>query len=513
MDTAISSPQQAASDPPPRRSWVRPGPMTHLLILGFAALHLAIAAALPLITFETHYALYGLHLDWSYVDHPPLTGWIQGLVQRLSSSDLALRLAPIAIMTASQYLIAALALRLFPRATPWLGVVVVLLLQGAGILHLGFAMAPEVPLLLAGLFTFWYTLAVIEHNRTRDWLGLGVALGLAGLAKYTAITLAFSVVIAVVTYGSWRQLRQPMALLAVALAGVLVSPVVIWNWQHDWVSFTYQLGYQLSPEEAGTGWSLADAAGNQLEQFGAYSPLLYVGGVAGLCWGLWRRDKGAVLSAMFALPILLLVGYLAGAGRSSPHWTLLGWVMLAPLAGVWILSAWRCLAVRWLTYVSAGLSVVVVLLLILITLPWLPFPDFRHPLSRLVGWPEATARAELLRRQWAQEAGPEPVLLVRNWHYAGPLAWYGQPGVVQETGSRTSQYVYWYGRPGVGARGILVQFEDGTAAPVMSAPGFECTLVDQLPAYRGPTLARMFFYYRCRSTGAAAVTPAGAGGG
>lgn len=471
--------------------------MTHVLILGFAALHLVLAAALPLINFETHYALYGRHLDWSYVDHPPLVGWLQGFMQHFSRSDLAQRLAPIAILTASQYLVAALALRLFPRATPWLGFFAVLLLQGASILHLGFTMAPEVPLLLAGLLAFWFTLAVIEHNRTRDWLGLGVALGLAGLAKYTAVTLAFSVVLAVVAYGSWRQFRQPVALLAIALAGLLVSPVLIWNWQHDWVSFTYQLGYQMA--DAGSGWSLRDALANQLEQFGAYSPLLYITGLGGLAWGMSRREQGAGLSAIFALPILLLVFYLAGAGRSSPHWTLLGWVYLAPVAALWLITAWRYAALRWLTYASAALSVVVLVSLVLLTLSWLPFPDFRHPLGRMVGWPEAAARAEQLRREWAREPGPEPVLLVSNWHYAGPLAWHGEETVaVQEIEGGTSQYVYWYGTPAADARGILVVFKGKEEVPVVRQAGYDCGLVDELPVHRGRSLARNFYFFRCQ---------------
>ena len=477
-----------------------PWPATHLLIWGFVGLHLLLAASLPLIAFETHYALYGLHLDWSYVDHPPLVGWIQALVQQFSRSDLAMRVAPVLIITASQYLVAALAMRLFPRSTPWLGFASVLLLQGAVIIHAGIAMAPEVPLLLTGLLVMWFTLGVIEQNRLRDWVGLGVALGLAGLSKYTAITLALSVPLALLSAGAWRLLLQPRALLAVALAGWVVSPVLIWNWQHDWVSFTYQIGYQLEPDEAEAAWSLSDALNMQLQQLGAYSPALYLGGIAGMIWGLRRGDRGTRLSIAFALPVLLLFGYLAGAGRSSPHWTLLGWVYLAPLAALWIIEHWRGRAARYLVFVSGLLSVAVLLVLMVLPLPVLPFPDYGHPLSRLLGWQEAAAKAEALRHQWAeQESGREPVLLVQNWHYAGPLAWYGQPAVVQDAGRRTSQYAFWYGLPEPDTRGILVVFDEEDEIPQVREPGFDCRQVDTMPAYRGATLARMFYFYRCEA--------------
>ena len=71
-----------------------PWPATLWLTLVVAALHLLVAGRVPLSADEAHYALYGLHLDWSYFDHPPLVGWLQALVLPVSSSEFALRLWP-----------------------------------------------------------------------------------------------------------------------------------------------------------------------------------------------------------------------------------------------------------------------------------------------------------------------------------------------------------------------------------------------------------------------------------
>lgn len=474
-----------------------PWPATHILILGFAALHLLLATSLPLIAFETHYALYGLHLDWSYIDHPPMVGWIQALVQQWSRSDFAMRLAPIALTTASQYLIVLLALRLYPMVSPWLGFVTALLLQGTLIIHMSIAMAPEAPLLLAGLLVLWFTRNVLEGDRTRDWIGLGLALGLAGLSKYTAITLAISVLLALWSGGRLRCLLQPRAWLALLLAAALVSPVLIWNALHDWASFRYQLGYQMDSDEAVAAWSLIDAFNMQLEQVGAYSLALYIGGIASVFWSLRRSDPSTRLLLVFALPVLLLFAYLAGAGRTSAHWTLMGWVFLSPLCALWLMTFWCRLLVRVLVYISAAISTLVLLLLVILPLPFLPFPDYGHPLSRVLGWEEAAARAEQLRLEMAAEGGEEPVLLVYNWHYAGPLAWYGQPVVVQDTEQRPSQYEYWYGRVGPGTRGILVLFDEKDEQPHVNEPGFDCRQLDTMPAYRGSVITRMFYFYRC----------------
>ena len=199
----------------------------------------------------------------------------------------------------------------------------------------------------------------------------------------------------------------------------------------------------------------------------------------------------------FSLPLLLLFGYMAGSGRSSAHWTLLGWVFLAPLCAAWLLHHWHNRPVRILTGFSASLSVLLLLVICIAPLPFLPFPDYGHPLSRVLGWEAASNRAVELRQQMADEGGPEPVVLVYNWHYAGPLAWYNPELVVQDTKRRVSQYQYWYGRVDAHTRGILVVFDEEDQQPEVNPRGLDCEQVDTLPAYRGSTLARMFYFYRC----------------
>jgi 4-amino-4-deoxy-L-arabinose transferase-like glycosyltransferase len=412
-----------------------------------------------------------------------------------------MRIAPIVLTTASEYLVAVLALRLFPAATPWLGFITVLLLQGTLVIHMSLAMAPEVPLLLAGLLVLWFTRNVLEYERPRDWLGLGLALGLAGLSKYTAVTLAVSVLLALWSGGRLSSLLQRRAWFGLGLAALLVSPVLIWNALHDWVSFRYQLGYQLDSDEVASAWSLADALNMQLEQMGAYSLVLYFGGIASVLWAARRAGGSERLLLVFALPVLLLFAYLAGAGRSSAHWTLMGWVFLAPLCALWLWTFWARKVVRALAYVSASISILALLLLCIAPLPLLPFADYAHPLSRIVGWQDAAIRAEQLRLAMVEEGRAEPVLLVYNWHYAGPLAWYGQDVIVQDTENRPSQYQYWYGSVGPDSRGILVLFDEKNEQPQVNEPGFECEQVDTQPAYRGRTLTRMFYFYRCEPDG------------
>ena len=50
-------------------------------------IHLLIIQNIGLGVDESHYAMYALHLDWSYFDHPPLVGWLLGLMGFIGFSD------------------------------------------------------------------------------------------------------------------------------------------------------------------------------------------------------------------------------------------------------------------------------------------------------------------------------------------------------------------------------------------------------------------------------------------
>ena len=49
------------------------------LIASFTLLRLGVAPTFGLGVDEAHYLLYAVHLDLSYVDHPPLVGWIHAV--------------------------------------------------------------------------------------------------------------------------------------------------------------------------------------------------------------------------------------------------------------------------------------------------------------------------------------------------------------------------------------------------------------------------------------------------
>ncbi len=418
-------------------------------------LHLLVLGRFDLGVDEAHYALYGLLTDWSYFDHPPMVGWLQALVLRFSEADWALRLWPMAMSIGTSLYLYLLAIRLYPDEGPWVGAVSVVLLQSALIFQLiSMAMVPEGPLLLFGVAAAYHLHPALSEGRGRDWLLAGAFLGLAGLSKYTAITLVVSVLLYLALEKSWRRLLSPWPWLAVLFAIALVSPVFYWNMAHDWLSFDYQLGHGIPDRQWEWGRFLLAQAGQLL----AYSPGIYLFGLVAVITVLRKQpDHAERYLLALVLPIVLLFGWSSGLEETLPHWTLLGWALLAPLSAHWLIQYRHSRWVRAGVGLSLAYSVLLVVLIhSLLWTPWLPFKEHKHPLGDLIGWREAAVQAAELYDALPPGGERRPVLFIGNWAMASRIAWYARPRPLQVIDKRYDQFDLWYGTPEQGAHGILI---------------------------------------------------------
>lgn len=483
---------------------VKPNQALNGIIWAYAGVHLLIAALLPLAAHEAHYALYARYLDWSYLDHPPLAVWLQALVLGLTQSDFALRLMPVALSVVTQYLLARLARTVYPAATPWLEVVCVLLLQGTLVFHGSMTLSPDVPLLPLALGVVLVSLQLEARGGLTRWLLLGVLLGLAGLSKYTAVTLAVSVLLIGLVSRGWRVLVSPGLWLTGAMAMLVVSPVLWWNWQHDWATVAFHTDYQFEDIRR---WSLADFIESAVGQILYYSPLLVVGGI-GVLSSLWRHRRQVMPSAaetvlvLFVLPVLLLYLVMALESRASPHWSLLGWILLIPLVANWLLHAWAsAFWLRLLAWISGSCSAAIYLGFLLLAVPVGHWPDFRHPARLVSGWEAATERGrQLLASLPDRGFDTEPVLLARNWHHAGLIDWYARDVPVLNLFHDLNPHNFRTGLSDEHTWGILIYPRDSRQPRLTDLTrDFDCEPMEALPAYFGQSLVQVFHLYACYS--------------
>jgi 4-amino-4-deoxy-L-arabinose transferase-like glycosyltransferase len=443
--------------------------------------------------------LYAAHPDWSYFDHPPLVGWAQWPLVVLDAPAWLLRLVPELLWLGTALLVYQLAERLDTARNGQAGFWAVLTLSLAPLLHiLGIGLLPDTLLMFFTVLVMALTLNLVDASavqRPRPWLTLGLALGLAGLSKYTAILVVPGVAVCLLAAHGWRVLGHRWLWAALAVALLLVTPVAYWNYANHWISFTYQ-----AKHGTGGGWQVVHVLQFLVVQLLVYGPLLLWARV-GVRTGVPGRTRAMLL--FFAVPFALLA-VLSGGGTSLPHWTAPAWVALAPFAGMGLARAWShgCRWVIALVTLAQGLLCATALGLMLTggyplitqasgqgnaTAPSNPFAD-------LHGWAQAGERARALAAQQGLTS-----VSVQNWTLASRLGWYALPLPVYVLEDRFDQFDLWAGDLHAGGSTLLVDWSQLGYTVPLGAHGFAgCTLLESQDVLRLGHVNSSFRFYACR---------------
>lgn len=202
-------------------------------------INLITSGASELANDEAYYHIFAQNLAWGYFDHPPMTALLVWLGEHLFSGELGVRF----FFT----LLQPLYLYIFWRCirpsdvTRRNAELYVMISAAMLILQLyGLIAVPDGPLMF---FTalFLLTFKFFTESRRGAWLAMGVALGLLALSKYHgALVLLFALLANV----KWF-LKNPRKIGELALSGVvalaIITPHLLWQKEHDWVSFAYHL--------------------------------------------------------------------------------------------------------------------------------------------------------------------------------------------------------------------------------------------------------------------------------
>jgi 4-amino-4-deoxy-L-arabinose transferase-like glycosyltransferase len=500
-------------------------PVCRALILGGAALHLLLALAFHLSPDETHYALYSVNIDWSYFDHPPMSGWLQWpfgpLAQALGPvgkvPDLLMRILPMACWAVSAWWVAALTVHLYPQVRQVARMALLVWIVSPLPHLLGLALVPDSILMPIGVATMavcWRLCDAANVPNTRDtrlWLLLGALLGLAGLTKYTAIFMGVGAAVALLLAHGPRVLASRGPWLAVVVAGVMITPVIGWNATHHWISLAYQFGHA-----AGTAsWELYRLGAFVIVQLLGYGLLLLVGALAA------RRAVASVapqglspwlFCLCFGLPPLVLMVYLSGRGSTLPHWSVTAWLALLPAAAAGCARLWQGVrpgSRRWLVGLGVFQAVCCIGLFGLMlssgfqrergeeatSLPGQAIATASfNPFADLYGWDTAALRS----RELAQKNG-NPTLAVMNWTLASRFAWYAkQP--VKVVQRHLDQFGLWWGVLQPGENVLLVDWSQMSFAPPVGPAQFErCDLIEQQEVHRWGRQIAHFNFQLCKN--------------
>ncbi len=216
---------------------------TALAILALVALRLAAAAWTPLTFDEAYYWMWSKHLAGGYYDHPPGVALVIRLGTMIAGdTELGVRLVSILLALPMSWAVYRAASILFGGIEVAATAAILLnvtLMAAVGTL----IVTPDSPLLVAASFVLFFLAKVLETGRGAWWLAVGAAVGAALLSKYTSLFFGPAILIWLVAVPKLRRwLIAPWPYLGGLVSLLIFSPVILWNADHQWVSFIKQIG-------------------------------------------------------------------------------------------------------------------------------------------------------------------------------------------------------------------------------------------------------------------------------
>jgi len=184
-----------------------------------------------LIAEEAYYWNYSEHLDFSYLDHPPIVALlIKFSTSILGTNELGVRLSTLFCWGLSSYF----SFKLSNLISKDSGLYALFLLA---ILPF-FFIHPLTACWSATIYCLYRAIILDESNY---WYKAGFWLGIGMLSKYTIILLGPTTLIFLCInpkYRSWFARKEPY--LCALITILFFTPVIYWNYKHDWASFIFQ---------------------------------------------------------------------------------------------------------------------------------------------------------------------------------------------------------------------------------------------------------------------------------
>jgi len=406
--------------------------LVFLFLGAITALRLALIGGVELFPDEAYYFMWSERMDWSFFSKGPGVAAAMWLSTHLFGvSEFGVRFFSPLLGLGTSLIMWTLARRLYGESVAaW----TVLMMNTLPIFNVGSVVMTIDPLSIffwaAALLTCWRAL---EESPAFSWWwpATGALIGLGFLSKYTnAMQIVSIALLLAVTPRYRREFQRPGFHSMLAVFAICTIPVLVWNAQNGWVTLEHLVARGGLKEPLRV--SLAEPLKFLGMHFGVYSPLVFTGMLAALCWSLRKAGhsfKTRFLLA-FTLPLFAVYFALSLKQTGEANWT-------APAAislGILAVAVWheRAQTLEWARRFAvfalasgAALSLITINPDIL-RAAGLPLSYGLDPGKRMRGWRSAAAEVERVRAKFEQELG-ERVFLIANEHeLAAVLAFYLQ---------------------------------------------------------------------------------------
>lgn len=304
---------------------------------------------------EAYYFLYTQNLDWSYFDHPLLVSLTTGIGVWLTGevNQFTIRIGTLVLTTGSLYCLYLTGKKLFNHESGLLTLVIASIIPIFTIAF-GVLTLPDVPLiffltltLLIASYEFFSCENKVIYQPSYRLIFIGLCLGLACLSKYHGFIFGLGLVGFCLFNQPYRKVfSSPWLVITFLIFLLTLFPLLYWNWQHNWVSFGFQLSTRFQSASS-TSLTIHPlniivvalvSIGYLFPSFGF--PLWWIGSVT-----FWKEIEGKSnpryqMILWVSLPLIIGFTMLGAVTQILPTWAMPGFWFLTLILGnyssIWI---------------------------------------------------------------------------------------------------------------------------------------------------------------------------------
>lgn len=305
------------------------------LVVIFTGFRLVLSTFLNLGNDESYYLSFAQQLQINYFDHPPIVAlWVRFFTANLALQNhlFFIRLGSLVACALSSYFIYKTITAISTAKAGYAGVFLYNISFYASITA-GLFIFPDTPQMV-----FWTASMYVVTQIMRDdkkilpWVLFGACAGLSIMSKVHAVFLWGGVFLYAVFYRrSW--FSNKWFYLSAAVTAVIISPILIWNIQNDFITFRFH-GERVVVNEK-SGFNFMGLLRETVGQLIINNPFTVV--LIALYFSKKYSsitDSAVKVYKLMGVPLLIVIFFLSMFRTTLPHWSGPAYVSLLPIAAI-----------------------------------------------------------------------------------------------------------------------------------------------------------------------------------
>jgi hypothetical protein len=408
-----------------------------LIIASLAALKFVLPFLLQHPVYELHrdeylYFEQGQHLDFGFLENPPLIGLMGYISSLLGGSFFWIKFWPALLGVLTIIVTAGIVKELGGKL--FAGVIAALGILFTGYMRIHFLFQPNSLEIFFWTLGCYFFLRFINTRQNQYLYLLSIALALGWWSKYSVLFFITAILLSLLLTPYKKLILHKHFWLALLLGIVLILPNIIWQYMHNWPLVHHM------DELRATQLQYISKKDFIKDQFLQLLPVVFVW-VGGLLW-LLLQPKYRIVAYVYLFTVLLIM---LGSGKA--YYTLGAYPMLIAAGGVWLERI--SLQKLWIRWAAITLILLLALPVIPLLLPMQPpqqmaiankkykldelgilrWEDLKnHPLQQdfadMIGWRELAGKAEAVFHSLPDTARRNTVVYCRSYGQAGALRYY-----------------------------------------------------------------------------------------